>query len=187
MRQQNEAPAPGAEQPTGLLSPLHVGAAGAVRRGVERAALEVATSPATAKAARIVGGPLAARGVGAAAGAVIGGPAGAVIGNTLGDAAAPLTQRGLEAVTRGGGSFVTRLAQSALARGITGLPGMLTSMVMEPGDRPVGETPQRTAGRQAEFAREYQRNVNAKAGRQVIRGNSVDEILASIAKYRGSK
>ena len=54
------------------------------------------------------------------------------------------------------------------------------------GHRPYGEMAETTAARQAQFAREYQAMVNAKRP-GTITGTTVDEILASIARYRGSR
>jgi hypothetical protein len=60
-------------------------------------------------------------------------------------------------------------------------------VVTEAGDRPAGETAERTAQRQTDFARQFKEQVNAAAGREVITGNTTEEIIASIAAYRNRR
>lgn len=54
------------------------------------------------------------------------------------------------------------------------------------GHRPYGETAETTAARQEQMARDYKALVNAKQP-GAITGETVDEILASIARYRGAR
>lgn len=55
------------------------------------------------------------------------------------------------------------------------------------GHRPAGETATSTATRQLAYARKFQSDVNREAGREIVTGDTADEIIASIAAYRGTK
>jgi hypothetical protein len=55
------------------------------------------------------------------------------------------------------------------------------------GHRPHDETPATTAQRQADFARQFKNDVNAAAGREVITGDTTEEIIASIQRYRNQR
>lgn len=162
-------------------------AAGAIARPIiERLAMQVATSPRTARVPGVVGAVGTAAAVAndlrrgdygrAASDAVIG-----TGGTLLGKAAS-------ESALRSGSGVVAKAAGSNIAKAITGPGALLATMPFtEAGDRPVGETPQRTADRQADFARKFKEQVNREAGREVISGETTEEILDSIAKYRGRK
>lgn len=98
-----------------------VGAAELVRRGVERTAMQVATSPNVGKVTRAISGPAVARGVTAAVGAVVGGVPGAIAGAAIPTASiARRTARIAETGIRGGASLFARMAASPLMRAVTG-------------------------------------------------------------------
>jgi hypothetical protein len=172
--------------PTTAAAPLAVGAGAAGRKMVERLALQVATSPRTAKVPGMIGtmatGAVVANDLRkgeygrAASDAVIGG------GSTM------LAKAASESALRNGSGAVAKAAGSNIARAITGPGALLATMPFtEAGDRPTGETPQRTADRQADFARRFKEQVNRQAGREVIKGSTTEEIIASIAKYRSQR
>jgi hypothetical protein len=170
----------------GTNGPAAVAVANVARQGVERAAMQVATSPNVGRAVNAVARPLASRAVGAGVGAVIGGAPGAVVGSAI--PTAPIARHGAriaETGIRGGSGLLARMAASPFARAATGLPGMLGSMVFDAGDRPAGETPDTTAQRQLDYARQYKEQVNRAAGYEVITGSTAPEIIESIARYRG--
>lgn len=167
----------------GAVGPATVGAANAGRAVAGRAGMQVATSPNLSRAVKAGSGPLAQH----AARAV--GSTGGIVGYAVGEAATNPSVRGaVEAGIRGGSRVAAKVAGSSVARAVTGVPGMLASMpVSEAGDRPAGETPERTSNRQTSFAHQFKDQVNREAGRQVITGTTKDEILESIARYRGSR
>lgn len=154
-----EAPAEQPPPTSGSLATPGVIAARAALPGVMRMGEEIATSPIVGKAARTIASPMARAATQAlgATGGVAGWAAGAA-------ATSPAVVRGAEAATRGTGALAARAAGSGLARWATGLPGVLLSMVTNPGDRPVGETAESTAERQARFEREYA-EILARRGR----------------------
>ena len=62
---------------------------------------------------------------------------------------------------------------------------MIASVVLPtPGDRPVGQTAATTAARQDTFAHQFSPR---EAGRAVIEGDTVPEILDLIARHRAGK
>ena len=161
--------------------PADVAAADLARRGIGHAALEVATSPRTGKVVGVVSAPAArmvARAVGASSASVPGYIASEVL-------TSPAVTRAAETGIRSGAGVFARMAASPLARAATGLPGLIGSMVFDSGDRAPGTDTASTARRQLDFAHQYQKDVNAKAGMEVIKGTTVDDILASIRNHRG--
>jgi hypothetical protein len=165
-----------------VINPATVGAANAARAGAARAGLQVATSPNLGRAVNALSRP----GAGAVARAV--GVSGGLPGYVIGEAISnPSVGRAVETGVRAGGSFLSRMLSTPLARAATGIPGVIASMVFEPGDRPAGETPERTAARQLDYARQYKEQVNRAAGYEVITGSTAPEIIESIARYRGQR
>ena len=175
-------PAPASSSSSGGPGPATVGAANAARAAAVRAGEQIATSPNLGRAVKALSRPGA--GVVARAVGVSGGLPGYVASEAL---THPAVGRAVETGIRGGGSFLARIAASPFARAVTGLPGLIGSMVFEPGDRPAGETPATTAQRQLDYARQYKEQVNRAAGYEVITGSTASEILDSIARYRGAK
>jgi hypothetical protein len=164
----------------GTNGPAAVAVANVARQGVERAAMQVATSPNLGRAVNAASRPAAAataRAIGAT-----GGLPGYLAGEALTN---PAVVRTVETGIRGGSGLLARMAASPFARAVTGLPGMLGSMVFDAGDRPAGETPDTTAQRQLDYARQYKEQVNRAAGYEVITGSTAPEIIESIARYRG--
>jgi hypothetical protein len=168
----------------GIANPAAVGAGNVARAAAVQAGERLATSPTLTRVVTAASGPA----VNAAARA-IGAGAGSLPGYILGEAATnPAVGKTVEHLLRGSGELLARVASSPITRAITGPVAAIATMPFsEAGDRPAGETPSRTASRQAEAAIQFKEQVNREAGRQVITGNTTDEILASIAAYRGRK
>jgi hypothetical protein len=97
----------------------------AARPGVERAALEIATNPKTATAAKGAAKIATSRAVSTGIGAVVGGGVpGAIAGSLIpSEQVAGKVGQGLEGAARGGGSLVARLAGSKLAQTALGPVG----------------------------------------------------------------
>jgi hypothetical protein len=164
------------------ISPAVVAASDVFRRGALRAGEQVATSPNVSRIASSASRP-AAQMIGRAVG-VSGGLPGYIAGEALtSPAVTSAAGRGIQS----GAGFLARLAASPEARAVTGLPGLLGSMVTNPGDRPAGETPATTSQRTLSFAEKFKQDVNRQAGREIITGQTAPEILDSIARYKGQR
>ena len=143
MPAEGEASLAAPNRPT-TFAPAAVVAADGARRVAERVGLQVATSPNLAKAVNLASRPAAgaiARAVG-----VAGGLPGYIAGEALTN---PSVLRAAETGIRASAEGVAREAGSTAARALTGVPGMIASVVLPtPGDRPVGETAATTAAQE---------------------------------------
>ncbi len=93
----------------------------------------------------------------------------------------------LPSMTTAGGA-VSRLA-SAMSR-FAGPVGLAVETMFgdgAAGHRPDGETAATTADRQASFAQQFKEQVNREAGREVITGETTEQIIESIARYRAGR
>ena len=112
------------------------------------------------------------------------GSAASKVGGAAALTAIPKLLNGLQGGS-GAGSLLARGA-GALSRSAGPLSLMLETILGSgsAGHRPAGETDATTARRQENFARQYADQVNRKAGRQVIQGNTPADLMAAIEKYR---
>lgn len=179
-------------------------AAPAVARGLNAVAAPIARGAAPAATALVVANDLRQGNIrqaayDAAAGSVASGAAAKVapkIAGAVQRATAPASVRPSAILDAGGramgasvpGGVVTRVA-NAISR-FAGPAGVAVDAIFgegREGHRPIGETPATTAARQSDFAQQFKDMVNREAGREVITGNTTEEIIASIARYRASR
>jgi len=122
------------------------------RRAAVRGGEQLATSPNLGRVVKAASRP-AARGAG-------GGVPGYLAAEAL---TTPAVLSGAEAGLRGTAAAVARTASGPVAR-FAGPIAIFLSMLTESGDRPIGETPERTAERQQRFQQEYDAIVKVQRG-----------------------